>query len=415
MKRISTNMTNDDMQYHLRIREYKMNELQNKMGEQTRVRELRDDPVAAAHSVRYQSHLYRLRRFVENADTVQSNHRVAEAYIDSTNDIIHRVREIAVQGANGTYSTEEKRMMGEEVNQLLNQIIEYANARSGDGTSIFSGDKNQGLPYRVLSANVQGAQGQVVSSVEYTGTIGVKMAEVSEGSYVQANFPGNRIFWAENQQLFSDVEAVQYVVQSDSSILVDGESIDLKAGDNVHAIIAKINDSGSAVRASLDPVQNSLLLETTFPHQLWLEDAAGGTVLTDLGVVSGPGDRPPHNIAPDARLAGGSLFDMIIHLRDRLYHGDTLEIGGSALKGIDNAQSNLLHALAHLGAQDERLDIVRSRLENEIPEVIQKNSNQMDLDMTQAIMDLKMLEYTHKAALQTAGRILQPTLLDYLR
>ena len=415
MKRISTNMTNDDMQYHLRIREWKMNELQNKMGEQTRVRELRDDPVAAAHSVRYQSHLYRLRRFVENADTVQSNHRIAEAYIDSTNDIIHRVREIAVQGANGTFSTDEKRMMGEEVNQLLNQLIEYANARSGDGTSIFSGDKNQGLPYRVLTANVQGAQGQVVSSVEYTGTIGVKMAEVSEGSYVQANFPGNRIFWAENQQLFSDVEAVQYVVQSDSSILIDGESIDLKAGDNVHAIIAKINDSGSAVRASLDPVRNSLLLETTFPHQLWLEDAAGGTVLTDLGVVSGPGDRPPHNIAPDARLAGGSLFDMIIHLRDRLYHGDTLEIGGSALKGIDNAQSNLLHTLAHLGAQDERLDIVRSRLENEIPEVIQKNSNQMDLDMTQAIMDLKMLEYTHKAALQTAGRILQPTLLDYLR
>lgn len=35
--------------------------------------------------------------------------------------------------------------------------------------------------------------------------------------------------------------------------------------------------------------------------------------------------------------------------------------------------------------------------------------------MSEAITDLKMLEYTHKAAMQTAARILQPTLLDFLR
>jgi flagellar hook-associated protein 3 FlgL len=35
--------------------------------------------------------------------------------------------------------------------------------------------------------------------------------------------------------------------------------------------------------------------------------------------------------------------------------------------------------------------------------------------MTKAITDLKMLEYTQKAAMQVAGRILQPTLLDFLR
>jgi phage-related minor tail protein len=38
-----------------------------------------------------------------------------------------------------------------------------------------------------------------------------------------------------------------------------------------------------------------------------------------------------------------------------------------------------------------------------------------NIDMTKAITDLKMLEYTHKAAMQTAARILQPTLLDFLR
>ena len=41
MKRISTNMPNMDMLYHMRIREWKMNELQNKMASQTRIKELR--------------------------------------------------------------------------------------------------------------------------------------------------------------------------------------------------------------------------------------------------------------------------------------------------------------------------------------------------------------------------------------
>ena len=71
MQRISTNMPNEDMQYHLRIREWRMNELQNKIAEQTRIKELRDDPVGAAHSTRYQSLLARLNRYTETIGTVE--------------------------------------------------------------------------------------------------------------------------------------------------------------------------------------------------------------------------------------------------------------------------------------------------------------------------------------------------------
>ena len=61
------------------------------------------------------------------------------------------------------------------------------------------------------------------------------------------------------------------------------------------------------------------------------------------------------------------------------------------------------------------LEVIGDRLSYEIPEMINRNSKEVDLDLSEAIMDLKMYEYTHKAALQTAGRILQPTLLDFLR
>ena len=55
MDRVSTNMTNDDMQYYLQLRNSQMNTLQNQMAEGTKIKNLRDDPVSAAHSVKYLS------------------------------------------------------------------------------------------------------------------------------------------------------------------------------------------------------------------------------------------------------------------------------------------------------------------------------------------------------------------------
>ena len=300
------------------------------------------------------------------------------------------------------------------MNQLLNDLVETANSRSADGESLFAGDRIGSLPFRALSGNVSGAGGQVITNVMYTGGMASNRAEVSEGSFVNTGFAGNEVFWAEYNEVLSDNDASTYVVQEDSAILIDGVSIDLRAGDNVHAVMAKINDSPAAARAELDPVNNSLVIRATTPHQLWLEDAQSGTVLQDLGIVTSFGN-PPHNIAPDARTSGGSVFDMVIFMRDQLYNGETLDVGGAGLKGIDIAQNNLITSIAEIGSRYERLDFVSNRIDAEIPEITQRNSQEVDIDITRAITDLKMYEYTHKAALATAGRILQPTLLDFLR
>ncbi|MBI9105211.1 MAG: flagellar hook-associated protein 3 [Spirochaetales bacterium] len=415
MKRISTYMPNDDYQYRMRMQEWKMGDLQAKIGEQTRVRELRDDPLAAAHSTRFQSKITRLTRFSDNIETVQSDHRIAEGYISSANNIILRVRELAIQGANDTYSKQDKAYMAEEVDQLLNELVEISNAENGNGTVIFGGDKNKGLAFRAEEGMVPGASGRRITSVEYLGTINRQLAEVSNKSYVNIDFPGNRVFWAEQQQIFSSADAGGYRVLKDSSIRIDGEDIPLNAGDNIHSIAAKINKADISVKAGIDPVTNSLILKTTTPHQLWLEDGKGGSILKDLGVVSPNAGGPPSNIHMDARVSGGSLFDMVIRLRDDLYAGNTIDIGGKALKGIDMAHNNMLSELSRLGAEDERLQTVYERIAYEIPNIQQMNSNAVDLDFAEAITELKMMERTQQATLQTAAKVLKPTLLDYLR
>jgi len=415
MKRISTYMPNDDYQYRMRMQEWKMGDLQAKIGEQTRVRELRDDPLAAAHSTRFQSKITRLTRFSENIETVQSDHRIAEGYIQSANDIVLRIRELAIQGANDTYSKQDKAYMAEEVDQLLKELVDISNAENGNGTVIFGGDKNKGLAFRSEEGMVPGASGRRITSVEYLGTVNKQLAEVSDNSYINVDFPGNRVFWAEQQQIFSSVEASGFRVLEDSSIMIDGQDIPLNTGDNLHSVAAKINNADISVKAGIDPVTNSLILKTTTPHQIWLEDGAGGTVLKDLGIVSGNAGGPPSNIHRDARVSGGSLFDMVISLRDDLYAGNTLDIGGKALKGIDKAHTNMLSELSRLGAEDARLQTVYKRIAYEIPNIEQMNSNAVDLDFAEAITELKMMERTQQATLQTAAKVLKPSLLDYLR
>jgi flagellar hook-associated protein 3 FlgL len=415
MQRVSTNMANDNMQYHSRIRESRLLNMQNQIASQNRIQELRDDPAAAAHATRHASYLHRLERYERNIEMAQLRHRETEGYMQESVSILQRARELALQGAHGIYTPEDTRAMAAEVNQLLNQLVETANARGGDGATMFSGDRTRTLPFRAITGRVDGFDEPVIAQVQYLGTIAQNRTEIADGSYMPLNFAGNQVFWAENQQIFSAVDATGYLVQEDSVIFVGGEEVQLRAGDSVSSIIAKINDSGAPVRARLDPFQNSLVIETTTPHQLWLDEAEDSRVLRDLGILSEIRGAPPLNIARSARVFGGSMFDMLITLRDALTAGATIDIGGRALGGIDSALDNVLGRLGTLGSFDERLQLSLQRTRATIPEITRRYSNEVDVDMAQAIMELRTLEQTHRAAIGAAARVIQPTLLDFLR
>lgn len=415
MKRVSSDQMNTDMQYWLRRSEDRTSRLETKMARQTRIAELRDDPLAAAHAVKYESFVGRLARFEKNATFAEDRYRVSEGYVRQAVDIVQRVRELAVQGANGTFAKEDMGYMAQEVNELLEELATIANAHGPDGKFLFSGTESGTEPFRVVRAFVAGAGQEQITDIQYMGNIASRQTEITQGSYALLDQPGNEVFWAERQRVFSSLNAEGYRVLRTSTIRVDGHEIELRPGDTVHAVAAKINDSGAPVKASLDPERNSLVLEGTFPHQIWLEEGQGGSVLTDLGILRDPSAPPPNNASHTAQIAGGSLFDAVKSLRDSLYVGDVMETGGRVLGVLDAGLDNLNYRVTELGARTERLASTRTRLNKEIPDVTSLLSAEKDLDMTEAVTDLKMLEYVHKASLQTAGRLLPQTLLDFLR
>ena len=415
MQRISSNAMSNDMNYSLRNQEVGLNLAQNQMASQQKVQNLRDDPVAAAHATRYQSWAARLDKYDKNALQVQTDLRVQESHLSQAQDILQRINELTIQGANGTYTKDDLQKMGVEVNEYLNELIQIGNAKGPDGQSLFAGTKIDSNAFRTLRGRVPGGDGEMVTGVEYIGSLGENKAEITEGSTLATGFPGSQAFWAEQQHVFSAVDSQNYTVPADAAIVIDGRSVDLRAGDNVHTIMAKINNAPLAVKASLDPVTNGLVLETTQPHQLFAQDQ-GGTVLRDLGIVSArPGAEPPHNLSQDARLFGGSMFDAVIHLRDNLLAGNKDYMGGQGLAAVQASMSTLQTTISELGSRDARLEFVSKRLEEEEPKVTEKLANEIDLDLTEGITRLKMLDTTHQAALRTAAKILPPTLMDYLR
>lgn len=414
MRRISSGMNNADTQMHLRLQESKLNKASNQMGSQRRIHELRDDPIAAGHLVRYQSFLSRVENFEKNALTMSDQFVLREGYMSNSLDVMQRVREIAVTGANGIYTKDDMRDMAMEVDELLKELVQNANAVSSDGNSIFAGTNTKSSAFDVEMGTVQGSAVPLISNVKYNGTIDINKVEVDERKYLSVDNAGNRTFWAEQQQLFGGRDASAWQASADSTINVDGVAINIKAGDNVYALASKINDSGAAVRAKIDPVTRGLNLETTDARQLWLSDV-NGSVLSDIGIIKDASQKPPYNIGNSVRVSGGSMFDTVIALRDALLKGDTEEVGGRVLGALDSGIANLVTRIAKSGSQYERAQLNVQRNSATAMNVTQQISREGDLDITKAITDMKMLDYTYQATLSNAGKMFNSTLLNYMR
>ncbi|MCR5613144.1 flagellar hook-associated protein 3 [Treponema sp.] len=414
MRRISSGMNNADVQYRLRTHESKLNHANNQLGSQRRIQQLRDDPIAAGHLVRYQSYKGRVDTFETNAQTLTERFTIREGYMNDSLQILHRVRELAVAGANGTYTKEDLANMASEVDELLKELIQNANAIDQDGNSLFAGTNTKTTAFEVELGNVPGSAIPLIDSVTYNGNVDTNRIEVDENQYMDIDNSGNRTFWSEHQQLFTERDASSWQADRDSVIAVDGHQIEVKRGDNVYALISKINNSGAAVKASIDPVSNGLNLMTTDPRQLWLEDISG-TTFTDLGVISSPEQRPPYNLAGSAKVSGGSMFDSVIALRNAMLSGDQEAIGGRVLGTVDQSLDNLVTRIAELGSQHERASLNITRNSQTSLNVTQMIATEGDLDFTKAITDMKMLDYVHQATLSVAGKLYSSSLLNYMR
>jgi flagellar hook-associated protein 3 FlgL len=130
----------------------------------------------------------------------------------------------------------------------------------------------------------------------------------------------------------------------------------------------------------------------------------------------------PVNVNPtkvfnyDNTAKGNGLFSDLESLNNDL--NDSTKSGNDIsqyLSYIDKHINNILSARAELGARLNRVELMEDRIDQQ--EVIANRilSDNEDADMERVITDLKTQESVHRAALGVGARIIQPTLLDFLR
>ena len=420
MRRISSDMPNTDMQFYLRRQEESVSAMQSRIASQNRILELRDDPLAASHAVRYESYLTRLERFEKNTQYAREHYNIAYNYMNEANNVLQRVRELAVAGANGVYTADDLKHMGTEINELLKELVSLSNKVGPDTRQIFAGDKVFTEPFRIVEGTVSGGGESMVVRVEYRGAGATRKTEISEQTYLDLDIGGGEVFWAEKMQVFSSVDATDYRVNESGSFFLDGVEIPVAPGDTLPGIVAKINDSPAPVKAYIDPDTRGLVLEGTSAHLIRAEDRVDGpesraSVLRDLGIIRGNMENNAPNWSDSARVAGGSMFDMVIRLRDAMFRGDQDFIGSQGIAGMDLAMGNLGSRITEIGSRQERAEMAWTRLNQEIPDMASSLARESSVNMADAATDLKMLQFAHQASLQTAARLLPQTLLDFLR
>ncbi|MBN2652253.1 MAG: flagellar hook-associated protein 3 [Spirochaetales bacterium] len=412
--RISSNMAKWNIQSSLMEKGVQKNSAQEKLNSNTRIENLRDDPVGAAMAMKYGSKSSRIEQFGKNIGNFKAINSEAESELYNILNVLHTTRELAVRGANTPTAAGAMQELALEADGLLQQILRFANHVNQDGNAIFAGNVARDQAFVAMEANVPGASSHMVVGIQYVGDNAENKLEVSDRQYMDYSFDGSKIFWAENHQVASERDARAFRLDTDSSILINGKEIQLKAGDSIYSINEKINNSGLAVEASIDSMTGGIVVSSRTPQKLWLEDVQGGSVLSDLGIVDSR-RRPPYNISESSQQTDTSVFDSVMFLRDQFLQGDIEAIGSRGIDLLDKSIDAITSALTTIGTNDKISDIALQKLDKDNLLAQQNISQQIGLDFAKGITDLQNISDAYQTTLKTAGKVLQPTLLDYLR
>ena len=97
-----------------------------KLSSGQRINKAGDDASGLAVSEKMRSQIRGLNQAGQNIQNGISFIQTTEGYLQETQDIVHRVRELAVQASNGIYTQSDRQMIQTEVSQLVDEVNRVA-------------------------------------------------------------------------------------------------------------------------------------------------------------------------------------------------------------------------------------------------------------------------------------------------
>ncbi len=149
---------------------------------------------------------------------------------------------------------------------------------------------------------------------------------------------------------------------------------------------------------------------TTLPES----EVASGITLTAQAVGENTSGAGPRGMITDSR-SGADFFNHLISLQNNLIAGNV-----PAVENVDRAnlaadEDNLLFHIGTNGAIQSRLEATNAIANQRSDTLEALVSKEADADLAQTLVKLNQTQTAYQAALQSAGKILGSSLLDYLR
>ena len=164
----------------------------NRLSTGKRINSAKDDAAGLAIATRMDAKVRGLTQAVRNSNDGISLAQTAEGALGEVSNILVRMRELAVQGANGTATAGDRTTMQAEVTELLSQIGDIATRTDFNGTKLLDGTANlniqtgvdTGQVVNITIADMQAA-GLGVAAVTVATAVGASAALATLDTAIQ--------------------------------------------------------------------------------------------------------------------------------------------------------------------------------------------------------------------------------------
>lgn len=435
-----------------------------------------DDPIGAASVMSLKRQLGGINRHMEAIDTSRPMLEAGMSSLSEAGTLLSEARAKAIAGLNGSLNSQDRMAMAAELRILRERLISTGNAKLGD-RYLFAGTASTTQPFAESSAQgltrVNYLGNQESRSVEIGS--GVSLATNIPGGDIFNSSDSSGVSLGSLTGLSMGTTANQgsgygYVhIRHDATVGAPGSGVTLAGagaqdtiiGDHTLVIdgVAGTVQLGSgpvlSIPTAVDPDLSNFVVTDERGAELHLNFSAytgtdSSVTLTGQGSISIDGSnwQAIDPLATDFELSdpttgtilhlnttairraevelysfegGVNSFDVLQGMVEDLenIHGlsssELQDRLSSRLVELDRNFANVQSALGTLGARAQRLDSGAERLAEFEVTIQGMVSDREDADLTSVVLEMNKAQQTLEVAQASGSRLLQTTLLDYLR
>jgi flagellar hook-associated protein 3 FlgL len=362
-----------------------------------------DDPIAAAQVQALTQSEDRNAVFTSNVGAAASTLQEQDTYLQQANDLLQRVRTLAVSAGNPGLSAADRASIATDVTGEMQDLLALANTTDANGKYVFSGLSVDTKPFTPTT-----------TGATYNGDQGEHQLQVAPSRYIPVNVTGSAVF--EQAKNGNGILTTRAGAGNAGSGVIAAGLITNQAAVTGHTY--RVQFSAVAGNTTYD-VFDVTAAVTVSASNAYVDGTAINVAGMQTTIKGAPASGDTFTVAPSTRQ---SLFTTLQNLLGTLQApvaapGGAARIANgiaAALQDIDQGVDNVLASRTSAGAHLRELDSLGASLSSRSLQNQQSISELADLDYNKALSDYARQQITLQAAQQSFAKVSALSLFNYL-